>query len=51
MRRVSLLVAAFGLLLTSVMAADEVKLDGIKCLVQKDKPAKEPHDQRSDTDT
>jgi hypothetical protein len=33
MRRFSLLVAAFGLLLTSVFAADEVKLDGIKCIV------------------
>ena len=40
MRRFSLLVAAFGLLLTSVIAADDVKLDGIKCIVQKDKPAK-----------
>ena len=39
MRRFSLLVAAFGLLLTSVIA-EEVKLDGIKCIVQKDKPAK-----------
>jgi hypothetical protein len=40
MRRFSLLVAAFGLLLGSVIAADEVKLDGIKCIMQKDKPAK-----------
>ena len=40
MRRFSLLVAAFGLLLTSVIAADDVKLDGIKCIVQKDKAAK-----------
>jgi YHS domain-containing protein len=39
MRRFSLLVAAFGLLLASAIA-DEVKLDGIKCIVQKDKAAK-----------
>jgi len=39
MRRFSLLVAAFGLLLTAVVA-DEVKLDGIKCIVAKDKAAK-----------
>ena len=39
MRRFSLLVAAFGLLLTAVVA-DEVKLDGIKCLVNPKAAAK-----------
>jgi hypothetical protein len=39
MRRFSLLVAAFGLLLTSVIAAD-VKLDGIKCIVATKNAAK-----------
>lgn len=40
MRRFTLLVAALGLMFTSVFAADEVKLDGIKCIVAKEKPAK-----------
>jgi len=41
MRRFSLLVAAFGLMFTGVMAADEVKLpEGLKCIVAKEKPAK-----------
>jgi hypothetical protein len=39
MRRFSLLVAAFGLLLTAVVA-DEVKLDGIKCVVNPKAAAK-----------
>jgi hypothetical protein len=39
MRRFSLLVAVFGLLLTAVVA-DEVKLDGIKCLVAAKNAAK-----------
>ena len=39
MRRFSLLVAAFGLLLTSVVVAD-VKLEGVKCIVATDKAAK-----------
>jgi len=40
MRRFTLLVAAFGLMLTAVMAADEVKLDGIKCIVNPKAAAK-----------
>lgn len=39
MRRFSLLVAAFGLLLTAVVA-DEVKLDGVKCIVNAKAAAK-----------
>lgn len=38
MRRCSLLVAGLGLLITSVVVAD-VKLDGVKCIVAKDKAA------------
>jgi YHS domain-containing protein len=39
MRRISLLVAAFGLMLTAVVA-DEVKLDGIKCIMNPKAAAK-----------
>jgi hypothetical protein len=40
MRRISLLAVALGFTLTAVYAAEEVKLDGIKCVVQGDKAAK-----------
>jgi len=40
MRRFSLLIAAFGLMFTGVMAAEEVKLDGIKCIMNPKAAAK-----------
>jgi hypothetical protein len=40
MRRISLLAVALGFTLTAVYAAEEVKLDGIKCIVAGDKAAK-----------
>ena len=40
MKRLSLLVVALGFALTSVYAAEEVKLDGVKCIVAGDKAAK-----------
>lgn len=40
MKRISLLVVALGFALTSVYAADEVKLDGVKCIVNAKADAK-----------
>ena len=40
MKRFSLLIVALGFALTSVYAADEVKLDGVKCIVAKNNAAK-----------
>jgi YHS domain-containing protein len=40
MKRFSLLVVALGFALTSVYAADEVKLDGVKCIVNAKAAAK-----------
>lgn len=40
MKRLSLLVVALGFALTSVYAAEEVKLDGVKCIVNAKADAK-----------
>src|SRR5258708_40323576 len=40
MKRISLLAVALGFALTSVYAAEEIKLDGVKCIVARKNPAK-----------
>ncbi|SRR5258708_17114856 len=40
MKRISLLAVALGFALTSVYAAEEIKLDGVKCIVATKNPAK-----------